>query len=291
MKIFRSEQYIKDTASLHIFEGHGNGTLMPLHVHDFIEIIYVADGIAEQTINGESYRVKRGDLLFINYGSTHSFTADTDYTYINICFKPEMLSESVITSENAFAILQLTAFDEIRRASGEDGMVSYRGQERDEVEHVVRAMLREYTERRHAWQTVLKSYMNILISHILRRLVSAELTESTDDVWQQLSDYIDENPNADLSLDALASKCFYNPSYFSRAFKKRFNVPLSEYLNRKRIERAAEMARDGKYSDEEIATAVGFSYKSSFYRVFQRTTGKTFSQFKRDLRGSDGEQA
>ncbi|MBQ9785673.1 MAG: helix-turn-helix domain-containing protein [Clostridia bacterium] len=281
MKVYHSENLMKDDASLHIFKMTETQEQVT-HVHDFIEIVYVLRGSAVQTVNGESYRVRRGDLLFINYGSTHAFVPEGDYTYINICFKPEVLSESVITPENAFAVLQLTAFDEIRRASDEDGMVSYHGQEREEIEHVMHTMLREYTERRHGWRTVLRSYMNVLIFHILRRVVSADVEAPTDDVWKQLSDYIDENPDGDLSLDFLAGKCFYNPSYFSRAFKKRFNMPLSEYLNRRRIARAMELSRDGRYSDEEIAAAVGFSYKSSFYRVFQRLTGKTFAQYKRE---------
>lgn len=281
MKVYHSENLMKDDASLHIFEMTETRE-MPTHTHDFIEIIYVTGGEAEETVGDAHYAVKRGDLLFINYGSTHAFTPRDSLSYINICFKPEVLSESVITPENAFAVLQLTAFDEIRRASDEDGIVSFFGGEREEIEHVVRAMLREYTERRHGWRTVLKSYMNVLISHILRRVVGAEEEERAADVWQELARYIDDNPSADLSLDALAGKCFYNPSYFSRAFKKQFQMPLSEYLNRRRVERAMELSHSGSFSDEEIAQAVGFSYKSSFYRVFQRTTGKTFAQYKKE---------
>ena len=281
MKVYRSENLIESNASLHIFEQVATSTT-PLHVHDFIEIIYVTDGRAMQSINGERYEVCRGDLLFINYGSTHAFEPIGEFSYINICFKPEVLSESVITPENAFAILQLTAFDELRRASDEDGMLSYRGAERDELEHLLRSMLREYTRRQHGWQTVLKSYMSILILYLLRRAVYVDEQDAPADIWQELARYIDENPDADLSLGALSGKCFYNPSYFSRAFKKRFQMPLSEYLNHRRIERAMLLVQESGRTDEEIARAVGFSYKSSFYRVFQRITGKSFSQFKKE---------
>ena len=229
MKVYRSENLIESNASLHIFEQVATSTT-PLHVHDFIEIIYVTDGRAMQSINGERYEVCRGDLLFINYGSTHAFEPIGEFSYINICFKPEVLSESVITPENAFAILQLTAFDELRRASDEDGMLSYRGAERDELEHLLRSMLREYTRRQHGWQTVLKSYMSILILYLLRRAVYVDEGDAPADIWQELARYIDENPDADLSLGALSGKCFYNPSYFSRAFKKQFGISPSEYF-------------------------------------------------------------
>ncbi len=284
MRIYRSEALIKENASIHIFSSKEDS--VPVHIHDFIEIIYVTNGIGDETVNGVTYRVRRGDLLFINYGSTHEFRNVDSFAFINICFRPEVLGESVITPENAFAVLQLTAFEEIRRESDEDGMVSFVGEERDEVERLLRAMQREYTEEKHSWRTVIKSYMNVLIALILRKLVTEEAAEDQDTMWKELSDYIDSNLESDLTLASLAGKCFYNPSYFSRAFKKRFDMPLSEYLNRKKIERAMALC-DRKLSDDEIARAVGFSYKSSFYRVFQRITGMTFSQYKKKYQSKE----
>ncbi len=281
MKMYRSDQLIKEGASIHIFSSKEEDAAV--HVHDFIEIIYVTNGTGEETINDRTYHVGRGDLLFINYGSTHAFREIENFAFINICFKPEVMGEGIITPENAFAVLQLTAFDEIRRESDEDGIVSFFGDERDEIEHILRTMLREYTEEKHSWRVVLKSYMNILICRILRKLTDTGSKEEEGRMWEDLSNYIDSNLESDLTLSALAGKCFYNPSYFSRAFKKKFNMPLSEYLNRKKIERAMALY-DCKRSDDEIAQAVGFSYKSSFYRVFQRVTGMSFAQYKKKYR-------
>ena len=280
MEIYRSEQWMTADASIHIFTDEYEKEGIPMHVHDFIEIVYILDGNADQTVNGETYRVRRGDLLFINYGSTHSFVACEKFSFINICFKPEVMGESVITPENAFAVLQLTAFDEIRRESDEDGMVSFRAEEREEAERILLAMVREYTEKKHSWKTVIKSYMNVLIALIVRKLMDEDAGAS-DDVWRELSDYIDSNLDAELTLSALSGKCFYNPSYFSRAFKKRFNMSLTEYLNHRKIESAKALVAVGTFSDEEIATRVGFSYKRSFYRVFQRVEGVSFAEYKK----------
>lgn len=281
MLVYESRTLMTADSSIHIFSMDKETRVMPTHEHDFIEIVYVTGGGADETVNGQTWRVQKGDLLFINYGSTHSFVPYENFSYINICFKPEFLGEDVITSENAFALLHLTAFEEILRESGEDSMVSWRGEERREIETVLHAMLREYTEQRHSWRIVLKSYMNVLIAEILRKLVTGDGGEDHADVWRELSDYIDSNLGTDLTLSALAGKCFYNPSYFSRAFKKRFQMSLTEYLNRKRVERAKLLCEDGGLTDEEIAARLGFSYKSSFYRVFSRVTGQTFSEYKK----------
>jgi YesN/AraC family two-component response regulator len=58
-------------------------------------------------------------------------------------------------------------------------------------------------------------------------------------------------------------------------------MSLTEYLNRKRIDRAKLLCEDASLTDDEIAARLGFSYKSSFYRVFSRVTGETFAEYKK----------
>lgn len=282
MKTYQSKELMTEEASLHIFAMTEVACDMPVHEHDFIEIVYITDGDAEETINGETWHACRGDLFFINYGSTHSFRSEKGFSYINICFKPEEIGEGVITPENAFAVLQLTAFEAILKESDEDGMVSFRGEERQEMETLFSMMLREYNEKKYSWKPVVKSYMNVLIARILRKLLSTEQEEGAEDIWRELSEYIDSNLGEELTLSALAKKCFYNPSYFSRAFKKKFQMPLTEYLNRRRVERAMLLCADPTLSDDDIAVRLGFSYKSSFYRVFLRVTGVSFSEYKKN---------
>ena len=279
MKVYRSERLIEKGSSVHIFTQTGSAP-MPVHTHDFIEIVYVRAGSATETVNEATYEIGRGDFTFINYGSVHEFTPHGEFCYTNICFAPEALGDA-ITPENAFALLQLTAFEEIRR-EGDSGVVSFGPAEREEIEALLGAMQREYEKKQESWQTVLKSYMNILLVRLLRKTAAGQGEMAAQDgVWRALSDYIDGNLGGELSLSALAGKCFYNPSYFSRAFKKRFRMSLTEYLNRKRIERAKLLSEDQSLSDDEIAARLGFSYKSSFYRVFSRVTGQTFAEYKK----------
>lgn len=274
-----------DDDTIHLFQfttypGKTDPITYREHTHDFIEIVYVLAGSALQTVNDEYYEVHRGDLLFINYGSTHAFEPHEPFSYINICFKPETIAESIITPENAFAVLQLTAFDEVRRES-QDSMISFTGEEREEIEQIVKAMLREYKAKNTSWRTMLESYMNILIVRMLRRVRFENADKSETDIWSELSDYIDANLGSDLTLSTLAGKCFYNPSYFSRIFKERFEMSLTEYINRRRIDHAIRLFRETSLSGEEIAEQAGFSSKSSFYRVFTKITGHTPSEYRK----------
>lgn len=281
MKVYRSDRLIGNEKTIHIFT-KPEDTEMEAHTHDFIEIIYIRSGSGEQYIDSELYHVARGDLLFINYGATHRFVPHEGFSYVNICFNPEILSGSMITPENAFAVLQLTAFSEIRRES-DNGVVTFGLSERTEIEMLLSIMQKEYDERADGWKTVLESYMNVLLVRILRKLTVVQPVGMLrdDGMWKELCDYIDGNLGAELSLSALAGKCFYNPSYFSRVFKERFGMPLTEYVTRRKIEQVMSLSSDSGLTTEKIAEQAGFSSKSTMYRAFQKVKGVSFSEFRR----------
>lgn len=283
MLTYQTAKLIADGSTIHIF-AMDESRIQKEHTHDFIEIVYVRAGRAVEYVNDEAYPVNRGDLIFINYGSTHRFEPGEGFSYVNICFNPETIGLALITPENAFALLQLTAFDEIRRDS-DAGMVSFGLSEREEIETVLDTMLREYAARDESWRTVLESCMNILMVRILRKISGRAAPGGADPdeaMWRDLCDYIDANlGEGELTLPALAGKCFYNPSYFSRVFKERFGMPLTEYINRRKVDQAAHLADEDSLSVEEIAARVGFSSKSSLYRAFARVKGVSFADFRR----------
>lgn len=277
MRIFKTEDLIEKGKSIHIFSSKTKST--ELHTHDFIELIYVCSGSAEQIVDGQSFSVTHGDMIFMNYGSTHAFGGNEDFEYINICFSPETLGDAIITPENAFSLLSLTAFEEMRNDS-EGGKISFFGNERREIEEILHAMLKEYKEKSIGWYTVIESYLNILITRMLRKTELSVGGEEIGDVWRELADFIDANLQSELTLSALASKCFYNPSYFSRAFKERFGTSPVEYITRKRLDRAMRLLRETDASVDEIGREAGFSERSNFYYAFSKYVGGTPSEYR-----------
>ena len=280
MRIYKTEDLIERGKSLHIFSSKSREGAMPPHTHDFIELVYVRSGEAEQCVDGNTYRVSHGDLIFLNYGCSHAFEPIDQFSYTNICFSPETVGDAIITRENAFSLLSLTAFHEIcGDASG--GKLSFFGAERTEIENVLDAMLNEYREKKPLWYTVLESYLNILITKMLRRVEQGMEKEVIGETWR-LAEYIEENPDADLSLPTLAKQCFYNPSYFSRVFKEKFQMSPVEYVTRKRLEHAIGLLCETELSVDEIGVHLGFSDRSNFYRAFSKYIGGKPSDYRQN---------
>lgn len=282
MRIYTAEEFMKNSKSMHVFKcGVSAGSMdeMP-HTHEFIEIVYVLSGSMTHVIDGQKYKVKHGDILFMNYGCTHAFFSDEEYSYVNILFSPELMSEEIVTPANAFSVLSLTAFNDMRSESNY-GKISFLGTERREIEDIVFAMLKEYSERKISWETVLGNYLNTLIVKMLRKTEMGVEPSEIRDIWQKLSEYIDNNLDSKLTLNDLAQKCFYNPSYFSRIFKEKFKISFVEYITQKRLARAIELLKNTDVSVSEIGQRVGFSDNKSFYHAFSRCYHCTPSQYRK----------
>ena len=279
MKTYKSEDFIKDNLSLGIFSIE-HAYPEPTHNHDFAEIVYALSGESTEYINEKKYHMHRGDMLFINYGSKHSRMAAEDYAFVNICFDPEIIGRRIISQENAFYLLSLTAFDDIRSEKFE-GIIHFHGDERRIIEAILSDMIHEHSCKLPERSAVLESYMTVLISKILRKLQPTEQNKNeVDGIWRELCSYIDKNLDKKLTLSDLAKRCFYNPSYFSRAFKEKFNIPLAEYIGRERAASAAVMLDNTNLSAEDIAVKCGYGDKSGLYRAFSRFYGCTPTEYR-----------
>lgn len=279
MKVYKSEALIEAGKHLHLFCVKGELRTMPLHTHDFIEIIYIFEGNATQTVDDTSYEMGRGDILFMNYGCAHTFTSSKPFSYINLCFSPELLGDSIITPQNAFSLLALTSFNEIR-GKNSGGKISFSGKDRGRIEQILFSMLHEYEEKASGWHTVTEHYLGILLTLMLRN-TELTLPESDDSrIWQELSEYIDANLDTPLKLSTLAGKCFYNPSYFSRVFKEKFGSSPIEYVTRRRLETATALLKETALTVDEVSLRAGFSDRRNFYHAFSKHMGCTPSEYR-----------
>lgn len=278
---YKSKNFMRDGESINVFK-YNSVRDNPLHTHDFVELVYILKGNGTEWINGKEFYVKRGDLVFVNHWQTHAFhPGDDGMTYINVMINLEFISERLINSDNAFEVLTLAAFDDIRDDVDKDlSVVTFSEDEYKSIENVLKAMLSEYEAKEPAYIAVLSGYLNVLFAKMVRKMrVGIGETEQSD-IWKELVAYISENLSEDLTLTALSKRCFYNPSYFSRVFKEKFGLTLTEYITGKRLEHAAYLLSSENSSAERIAVECGFSGKAAFYRAFAKKYGCTPNEYR-----------
>ena len=88
----------------------------------------------------------------------------------------------------------------------------------------------------------------------------------------------------EINLDDIASTFALSRSLLTRSFRRHTGTSIVEYLNTRRLERAAVLLTSA--ADESIARAAmdcGFSNLSHFHRCFKSAYGLTPAEFRRNF--------
>lgn len=89
-------------------------------------------------------------------------------------------------------------------------------------------------------------------------------------------DYVKKHyTQPDLSLDSVAESLDISRSYLSRIFSERMSMPLSEYVNRLRVDAACALMGESTLSVAQIAQHAGYQDMHTFLRNFKKYTGMT----------------
>jgi YesN/AraC family two-component response regulator len=97
---------------------------------------------------------------------------------------------------------------------------------------------------------------------------------------QKVITCIDTDITADLSLKTLAGILNVNSSYLSTLFKKETGITLTEYVNKKRVERAKLLLKNGNVQIQTVAQNCGILDVNYFTKIFKKHTGVTPREYR-----------
>ena len=93
-----------------------------------------------------------------------------------------------------------------------------------------------------------------------------------------VKEFLDDLPQADVSLDELAKLASLSPYHLVRSFQKQFGLPPHAYQIQSRLRLARKMLKQG-YSISDTAQACGFHDQSHLHRHFKKANGYTPGQY------------
>ena len=251
-----------------------------IHDHDFVEIVYIIEGTGRHYINDEEFAIKAGNLLFVNYGCTHAFLVDDQLVAYNLMIRVDYFIKNMIKDNNLFYMLALTSFEKIQQELNDKSpLVFFDYSEREEIFNLFRNIEIELSQEELGKSSILDSYINIILCKVFRKIFMNNIRQELL-IPQEIIDYISEHFNEKLSLGELSQKCFYSPAYFSRLFKKTFNMSFTDYIMDIRLKRCCELLKDSNYTIEKIMEECGFFDKNTFYERFKNKYGCTPSEYR-----------
>ena len=120
-----------------------------------------------------------------------------------------------------------------------------------------------------------------LATHLLRSYPAAPRAGSLSRRrLMRVLDFVQENLAGDLSLSTLAGVAGVGPSHFKALFRESLGMPVHQYVMRRRVEFAAELAQRRGAALADIAAQAGFADQSHMARCMRRFMGVTPSTLR-----------
>lgn len=111
------------------------------------------------------------------------------------------------------------------------------------------------------------------------RLIIAE-NNSEPPMVRRARQFIHAHLDEKITLDDVANYCAVSPFYFCKVFKQSVGMTLTEFINRRRIEKAKRKLLNPQNRVTEVAYDVGYQSLSQFNRSFLKYAGESPTSFR-----------
>ncbi len=247
-------------------------------------LFYTVEGEGVIEARGVPYRMRRGDLIFINSGvDYHIQTPEREVSYlaVNFDFTFAAFQQSVpihpavvgdfdsrkLVSHVSFS--DAADFNEVFYLSGLTA-----------VEQRLFSMEKEFAQKLQLHELRLSASMtNVLVQcyrHKTTRTFTGDDRETADDIIA----YVQGNLHHPLTNAEIAARFHYHPNYIGSLIKQYTGHPLHQYVKNLRIAKAADLLASTDTPVGEIATLCGFYDASHLTRCFKQATGATPQQYR-----------
>ena len=269
-----------DVHHIDVFEefGYYNYTsvqpMLPVHAHkDAVEICYLAKGKQTYFVHEENFEMQGGDLFVTFPNELHGTGENPEEKgalYWLILRHPVTDADYLgLGTEEAMELFSCLRSRPCRLFKGSS-----------RCEYLLQEIIRIYFTDRNLLTRI--TLNNLLVAFLLEVIRCSR--DNSNHVRNQgiasVLRYIEENLSETYSLEDLADRCNLSLSRFKHLFKEEMGVPPTEYINRRKIEKAEILLSDSNLSIKDIAYDLGFSSPAYFATVFRQYKGYAPTQHK-----------
>ncbi|MCI8294208.1 MAG: AraC family transcriptional regulator [Hespellia sp.] len=253
---------------LFVFEGKNGNYVREKHWHRSVELFALFQGKLEFYLNEERYPLKPGQFMLVNSNEIHSILSP-EANWTIVLQIPLSMFEKHYTDE------KFVYFSHSSRLQDEEMM------------QLIAEMYQTYIERAcgYEWKVQSQFYMlmYLLVTKYRETEVDADLIKRNRqlDKLSEITAYMKENYTKELSLEGLAAKFGYTPTYLSRMFQKYAKTSYKSSLDQIRLEHAAKDLMNTRMPIGETAIANGLPNSKSFGKLFRKKYGMLPSEYRK----------
>ena len=263
-------------ADTHRDTGYSN-ELLHLHSHTFYEIVCCRNTCgAEYLVGTKRYRLQKGDIILVPPGISHR------------PLLPEAMSQPYrrdilwISRELADRLRRIyperPEFSPLRGA-----LLRTAGTKWDYIPELIHNGVLEAEERSPGWEAMVLGNTISLAVHLKRAFLDSDTAPAkaeSADLLDRAMSYIEHNLGKKITLEDSAARLYVSESTLSQTFRKKMGVSFYRCVTQRRLIAAKTLIAEGILL-EDVATQVGFSDYSGFYRAFRQEYGISPRQFRK----------
>lgn len=253
------------------------------HMSDQIQVTYVIEGSIDFTLDGCVYSVKKGDIIINKPGQVFGAINDTFPQSKSAFFKVDLKSAGQGWSEK----------DKEALSRGIENIIIPHLSPGKDFYPTFLKILEEH-RKPGAFSTLkCRSSFQQLIVMILEAqdLFLGTVNykaQMAGDMLSQVNKFVSENLHKKIYTKEMADLVGLSHSHFRYLFSLIFRTNPSDYLLRKRIEKAKELLRTTK-SITEISYELAFSSSQYFSNSFKKLTGMRPKQYRKAIQKLEDE--
>jgi len=154
----------------------------------------------------------------------------------------------------------------------------------DELFTLIRRLARDHMlMRRRSYFDECLAFMQLIsgISALVRRSAAPDSAPPSHKRYcQKAKEYISQHIDRRISLEEIAAYVGINKNYLTNVFASSEHVPISEYINRIKLNHILELIMKYNYSIKQAGETVGLYDVNYISRLFKKYHGITISEYR-----------
>jgi len=255
-----------------------NQPAVPVHTHNFDELVFILSGSAVHIIDKEEYPIIRGDVFVVQGNQKHGYKNEKNLNIINLTYQREYFE----TIKKDYA--ELPGFKAMfvheplyRKKNNFKLKLHLNSKQLLEISQLLNHLS---NEQKNEWAGTYASKLhlfNLIIISVCKYF--SEFDSPQPKALLKISaaiDYIEKNFDKHITNLALANVTDMSQSSFRNSFKRITGLAPIDYLIKYRIEKAVEMMNENENIQvTDVAFSTGFDNSAYFTRKFKAVVGMT----------------
>lgn len=264
------------------------------HTHDFIEIFYVVKGRFEQILLGKRRTFFAGEFVITDRNLEHAdYCAGVEDSIVLFLWLKADYLDRLLDRAGQNDLLHRFFYHALQRQRKEQSYIHLSPGDvpmPSGVSVVLERLMEEDSHPQEGSREIIRGNLLRLLS-ILQRSYSMQLHSSDPESREQILLYEVEryihNHLSSVCANDLEQAFHYHRNYYSLLLKKYTGLSFQEYVQKTRLEYAAQLLVSSALPIRDILQKCGYANSSHFYHLFWRQYSMSPAQYREVNRKTD----